>query len=120
MKNIILYTTFRGRRPYLIAKPAAYNLNRRRRASERQLVPRVPPPRLDNNIGILGLAVLGLSVSVLGLSVPERFGFISRVYYSTGKGNKLDRVNFVKLYLDANIHKLDILKENEGKSGIYL
>lgn len=54
-----------------------------------------------------------------GLAVPVVFGF-SRVYYSTDKGDKLDRVNFVKLYLDADKQKLDILKENEGKSGIYL
>jgi hypothetical protein len=38
-------------------------------------------------------------------------------YYSTGLGDRLDKVNFVKLYSDADKQKLDILKENTGKSG---
>lgn len=44
----------------------------------------------------------------------------NRVYYSTGKGEIIDKLNFVKLYLNADTQKLDILKENTGKSGIYL
>lgn len=62
---------------------------------------------LDNNVGIFGLLV------------PVVFGF-NKIYYSTGKGDRLDKTNFIKLYSDADKHKLDILKENEGKSGIYL
>lgn len=42
-----------------------------------------------------------------------------RIYYSTGC-DKLDKVNFVKLYSNADKDKLDIYEENEGKSGIYL
>ena len=52
----------------------------------------------------------------LKLTVPVVFGF-SRVYYSTDKENKLDNVNFVKLYSDADKQKLDILKENKAKTG---
>ena len=67
---------------------------------------------LDNNIG-----------NGEGLSVPVFFG-INRVYYSTGKGEILDKVNFVTgaggarpPYLNADTQKLDVLKENTGKSG---
>jgi hypothetical protein len=56
----------------------------------------------------------------LGRDYQCQFFVFNRVYYSTGKGEILDKVNFVKLYLNADTQKLDVLKENAGKSGIYL
>lgn len=44
---------------------------------------------------------------------------LKNLYYSTGKG-RLEGIDLEKIYLDADIQKLDILKENKGKSGIYL
>lgn len=43
----------------------------------------------------------------------------NKVFYSGGKVDVLDRVNFIKSYLNADKDKLYILKENTEKSGIY-
>jgi group I intron endonuclease len=65
---------------------------------------------------------------VFGLDMPAlfhkqhtslvAFGF-NKVYYSTGK-DRLEGIDFEKIYLNADKEKLNILKENKAKSGIYL
>jgi hypothetical protein len=63
------------------------------------------------NISLNNLMYIkGLPVSVLGTN---------RVYYSTDK-ERLEGIDWEKIYLNADKYKLDILNENNGKSGIYL
>lgn len=44
----------------------------------------------------------------------------TRRVYSTGKVHDLKEVNFVKFYLDADRQRMDIIKDNKDKAGIYL
>ena len=44
----------------------------------------------------------------------------NRVFYSTGKGEEVSNINFVKFYPDADTQKFDIFNENSGISGIYM
>jgi hypothetical protein len=48
--------------------------------------------------------------------------FIFRHYYTTLSSNNLckDNINLINIYEDAYAMKKDILKENKGKSGIYM
>lgn len=47
-------------------------------------------------------------------------GWSSCWYSTTDQGELLNKIKYEKIYFDADKDKLDILKDNKGKSGIYL
>jgi hypothetical protein len=113
-----------------------YSIIRRRvlKTARNQTVAKLP---VDYNIMTFRFPLpLGPTLNMPALFYKQHtsgmaFGF-NKVYYSTGK-DRLEGIDFdlraplggwrvlrSKIYLNADKDKLDILKENKGKSGIYL
>ena len=50
----------------------------------------------------------------------NRFRIENLLYFSTTSSNNQKNIIPVVVYANADIQKLDILKDNKGKSGIYM
>lgn len=79
---------------------------------------------LAPSINTANIFYIPLAFSIpLAFNIPT-FGFHckigNRVFYSTGKGEEVSKINSVKFYPDAYSQNLEILNENLGKSGIYM
>lgn len=100
-----------------------YSIIRRRvlKTARNQTVAKLP---VDYNIMTFRFPLpLGPTLNMPALFYKQHtsgmaFGF-NKVYYSTGK-DRLEGIDFEKIYLNADKEKLDIIKENKGKAGIYL